>query len=75
MNCTPAAKCGALTVFVAEQWCDCSDIGHGVRWKQSPCCEVMFIPRRTRVVGRKEPADPKRGRGRSERRVQPKCQA
>jgi hypothetical protein len=50
----PAAKCGALSVFVADQWCDYSDIGHGVRWKRLPCCEVMFIPRRTRVVGRKE---------------------
>ena len=53
-NGTPAAKCGALSVFVADQWCNCSDIGHGVRWKRSPCCEVMFIPRRTRVVGREE---------------------
>jgi len=53
-NCTPAAKGSALSVFVADQWCDCSDIGQGVRWKRLPCCEVMFIPRRTRVVGRKE---------------------
>jgi len=53
-NCTPAAKCGAFSVFVAEQWYDCSDIGHGVRRKRLPRCEVMFIPRRTRVVSRKE---------------------
>ena len=37
-----------------EQWRDRRDIGHGFRWKRLACCEVLFVPRRTRMVGRKE---------------------
>ena len=37
-----------------EQWRHRRDIGHGFRWKRLACREVLFIPRRTRVIGRKE---------------------
>ena len=53
-NCTPGAKSSAFTLLVGEQWRNSSDIGHGFRRKRLACCEVLFVPRRTRVVGRKE---------------------
>ena len=48
------AKCGAFALHVTEQWRDCRNVGRGLRWKPLACCEVLFIPRRTGVIGSKE---------------------
>ena len=53
-NRTPDAKRSMFTLLVGEQWRHRRDIGHGFRWKRLACREVLFIPRRTCVVGRKE---------------------
>src|SRR5882757_1007477 len=53
-NCTPDGKCRVCSLLGTEQGRDRGDIGHGFRWERLACREVLFIPRRSRVVGRKE---------------------
>src|SRR5579872_7053883 len=53
-KCTPAVNCGMFTLLVAQQWCDCRDVGRSFRWKRLSCYEVLFITRRTGMVGRKK---------------------
>ena len=53
-NCTSDVKCALFILLVTEQCRDGSDVGRSFRWKRLSCCEVLFIPRRTRVVSRKE---------------------
>jgi hypothetical protein len=43
-----------FTLPVAEQRRDRRDVGDGFGRKWLTCCEVLFVPRRTGVVGRKE---------------------
>jgi len=49
-----ATRCGVSTLLVIEQRHDRRDVGDGFWRKRLACCEVLFIPRRTRMVGRKE---------------------
>jgi hypothetical protein len=53
-NCTSDANWRAFTMFVIEQWRDCRNVSRGFLWKRSPCREVLFVPRWTRVIGCKE---------------------
>src|SRR6516225_4956860 len=53
-KCTPAVNCGMFTLLIAEQGCDSRDVSQGIRWKWLAGCQVLLIPRRTRMVGRKE---------------------
>src|ERR1700752_661581 len=53
-KCTPAVNCGLFTLLVVQQWCDRRDVGRSFRWKRLSCYEVLFITRRTGMVGRKE---------------------
>ena len=46
--------CRAFALPVIEQWRDCRDVSCGFLWKWSACRKVPLIPRRTRVIGRKE---------------------
>src|ERR1700733_11944547 len=48
------AKCRVFVPRVIEQWHDQGDVSDGFWWKRMACREVVFIPRRTRVIGRKE---------------------
>ncbi len=43
-----------FTLLAVQQWRDRRDVGRGFGWKRLSCCEVLFISRRTCVVGRKE---------------------
>ena len=43
-----------FSMSVIEQWRDRRNVGRGFLWKRSPCREVLFIPRWTGVIGRKE---------------------
>src|ERR1700751_5860930 len=52
-KCTPAVNCGMFTLLV-QQWRDRRDVGRSFGWKRLACREVLFIPRRTSVIGRKE---------------------
>ena len=53
-NRTPDAKRSVFALLVGEQWCHSRDIGHGFWWKRLACREVLFITRRTGMVGRNE---------------------
>jgi hypothetical protein len=53
-NRTPYAKRSVFTLLLGEQWRHSRDIGHGFWWKRSACREMLFITRRTGMVGRKE---------------------
>jgi hypothetical protein len=53
-KCTPAVNCGVFTLLIAEQGCDSRDVSQGIRWKWLAGCQVLLIPRRTRMIGRKE---------------------
>jgi hypothetical protein len=50
-NRTFDARCRALTLLVTEQWRNGRNVRHGFRRKRLACREVLFIPRRPRVVG------------------------
>ena len=47
-------NCRAFALPVIEQWRDCRNVGRGYLWKWSACRKVLFIPRRTGVIGCKE---------------------
>jgi hypothetical protein len=53
-NRTFDARCRALTLLVTEQWRNGRNVRHGFRRKRLACREVLFIPRRPRVVGCKD---------------------
>ena len=53
-NCTCDVKCAPFILLVTEQRRDGGDIGRSFRRKRLSSCEMLFIPRRTRVIGRKE---------------------
>src|SRR6516164_312169 len=53
-SCTAVANCGEFALLFGEHRRDRGDVGDGVLRKRFPCCEVLFVPRRTGMVGRKE---------------------
>src|ERR1700749_2882488 len=53
-KCTPAVNCGMFTVLIVRQWCDRHYVGRRFGWKRLSCFEVLFVPRRTCMVGRKK---------------------
>src|SRR6185312_12056350 len=53
-KCAPAVNCGMFTLLVVQQWGDRGDVGRSFGWERLSCEEVLFISRRTCMVGRKE---------------------
>jgi hypothetical protein len=53
-NRTPDAKRSVFTLLIAEQWRHRRHISRGFRWKRLARCEVLFIKRRTGMIGRNE---------------------
>lgn len=47
-------NCGMFTLLIVQQWCDSRDVSCGFLRKWSACRKVLFIPRRTRMIGCKE---------------------